>query len=281
MLAVRPNEDLPIVRAIDNPNDAATYYIQAVIKNAKTLVTLDTVNLTDNGDRLFSYNWHTPHDAVGLGMYIIIITTVYTDSGYTTKSEVYAEQTDTYKIEINQAHFGGGGGSDIDYRRLRKIIQEELEKLPKAELPKFPKQEKVDLVPVLQAIANKTFEFPKPEKVDLSGLSEGQKKIIREINGIPRTDLTPILEAIDKNSPEEVITKVTQLIVKNTPENILSNVEKLKEEISELFEAFKKLFGDDMTSMRKKMAEMEKFMKSMPYVTLAPQQQSKTPSYKR
>ena len=267
MLAVRPNEDLPIIRAIDNPNDAATYYIQAVIKNAKTLVTLDTVNLTDNGDRLFSYNWHTPHDAVGLGMYIIIITTVYTDSGYTTKSEVYAEQTDTYKIEINQAHFGGGGGSDIDYRRLRKIIQEELEKLPKVELPKFPKQEKVDLVPVLQAIANKTFDFPKPEKIDLTNLTLGQKKIIQVIadKEIPVTDLNPVMESIVKHSPQQA----------------LSEIKTLKEEISELFEAFKKLFGDDMTSMRKKMAEMEKFMKSMPYVTLAPLQQSKTPSYKR
>lgn len=264
MLPVRPNEVLPIVRAIDNPYDTNTYYVQAVIKNARTLAVLDTVQLTDQGSNLFSYNWRTPADPTAQGIYIIIVTTIYTDSGYTTKSDIYAEQTETYKIESKDVHFGGGG-ADVDYQRVRKIVQEELGKVPKVEIPET---EQVDLAPmtktILQAIAK--IKFPENKEVDLSGLSAGQQQIVKAIQAVefPETDLKPVIEAINK---KEIIADVSELKV-------------LKQEISDLFDRFKNLFGDDMTMMRKSLEELANKLNKMPYVVMSPQEPAKKRGYR-
>jgi len=254
MLAVRPNELLPIVRLIEDHTDTNTYFVRAVVKNARTLAILDTVDLTDNGSREFSKNWQTPADSVGLGLYIIITTTVYTDSGYTTKSDRYGEKLDTYKIEINQAHFGGGGDS-TDYRRLRKIIQEELG-AAKPEFPEIPKTDLSTVVNGLNSLAKKIdgIVIPKPEKTDLSAVL----RLLEAIKSwqtafkhpeMPEFDYDRIIKAIEDN--------------KDT-----ARAKEIFDKASEMLKKIGTFFTDDMNAIRDGQEDLAKKFDSIPYLTL-------------
>jgi hypothetical protein len=66
------------------------------------------------------------------GRLVTITTRVYTDSGYTTLDTLNGQGSDTYRVKYEQA-FGavGGGGATVDYEKIRKMIQEELGKIPK------------------------------------------------------------------------------------------------------------------------------------------------------
>ena len=236
MLLVRPNELLPIWRHIDDPYDNNTYYVRAVIKNAVTLATLDTVTLTDNADHSFSSNWRTPADAVGLGLYIVITTTIYTDSGYTTKSEMYKEEAITYKIEINKAHFGGGGGGgDVSYKKIREIVQEEIKSLPTPEV-NIPQTDLAPLVSGLQDVVSvvRAIKIPEPEKLDLSAVLEASRTILGAIKALkfPETDLSPVMQALERE-PEEV-----------------RAAKDMKKEISDIFKKITTYLSDDMTAIR-------------------------------
>ena len=48
-MTLQPGEYIQIVRDLQNPNIAGTFYVRATIKNAKTLAVLDTVDLADQG----------------------------------------------------------------------------------------------------------------------------------------------------------------------------------------------------------------------------------------
>ena len=95
-MQLAPNTTFAIVRQIEDHTDSATYYVQAVIRNAQTDALIATVNLTDQGSRRFSKNWQVTADASGQGFYISILTSVYTNSGYTTKSQNYGDKMETY-----------------------------------------------------------------------------------------------------------------------------------------------------------------------------------------
>src|SRR3990167_2297855 len=100
MLQLNPREYFPIVRQLNDPLDVGTYYVQAIIRNARTGATLDTLSLTDEGGQRFSYTtWQTPADTSGLGLFITITLTVYTDSGYTEKAGNYGIEQQTYLIQ--------------------------------------------------------------------------------------------------------------------------------------------------------------------------------------
>ena len=152
MNQLSPQEAFPIVYVLADPNDSATYYVRSVMRNSSTgaIVQINGanfVNLTDGGNRRFTRTIQAPNDPSGQGFWVDIVTTVYTDSGYTTKSENYFEQCDKYLVQQrwNYAQGAGGGslnvaghasGEGFDLKTLKKALREVLEEFdfPKVEL---------------------------------------------------------------------------------------------------------------------------------------------------
>ncbi len=123
-MQLSPSEKYPIVRQLDNVNDTGTYYVRCVIKNAYNGTTLDTIDLTNQGEQYFSALWSVPNDVNGNGTYITMTTFVYTDSAYTQLSTTYATDSVVHVIQLRPIFPSGiGGGSNIDYNRLQQIVE--------------------------------------------------------------------------------------------------------------------------------------------------------------
>src|SRR3712207_5094711 len=120
-MTLNPLEEFVIARQLNDPADTNTYYVQAVIRNAKTDAVIATVNLDNKGSQRFTKTWQVVQDPTGLGLYVTITTTVYTDSSYSTKSTTYGVEQHEHLIQdrINP-WLRTGGGADVDYKRVRK-----------------------------------------------------------------------------------------------------------------------------------------------------------------
>lgn len=194
---LKPQQSFTVVRQIANHLDAATYYVRAVIRNAYTDALIETLDLTDRGSQRFSKNWQAPADPSGQGFYISIVTSVYTDSGYTTKSENYGDEETTYLVMDFPQNFGGGY---TDYFRIREIVKEELAALPRPEAfdyDRIPKPQQDRTEDIIAAVNDK--KIPEPEKVDLAPLEAKLDQAIQAIKDkevTPPTDLSPILDRI-------------------------------------------------------------------------------------
>lgn len=214
MIQLHPKETFTIVRQIEDHTDSSTYYVQAVVRNAKTDALLATINLDDKGDRRFSKTYIVPADPSGEGVWISILTSVYTDSGYTTKSGSYADKMESYLVQarpVFNPNYPTPTGPDIDYSRIDKIVAKHISKtledkvLP-AELltisevignlktslkPVFdfvknykPNETKVDFVPVVSAISNlenKINNIEKPEKFKYELISEINSNLVADV----------------------------------------------------------------------------------------------------
>lgn len=188
-MQIEPKQNFVITRQIGDPAETATLFVMAFIRDAKTDDLLNSVALTDKGDQRFRGTVEAPADSSGQGRYITICTKVFTDSNYLTESQLYGREEFTYLVqERPRANFGMGGGADVNYEKIRKMIKEELGLLPKpekVEFPRIPQPKDVDLKPILKAIENIKFpEIPKQEKTDLS-------PVLKAINNID------IPEAVD------------------------------------------------------------------------------------
>jgi len=204
MFQIEPKESIPITRQIEDPADTNTYYVRAYVRDAKTDELLDTVDLTDKTDQRFRGTVEAPHDPTGNGRYITITTKVFTDAGYTTESGLYGRVEQAFLVQTRYKFgIGGGGGADVSYERIRKVVQEELGKLPKTEIPK---QKETDLKPVLKAIDGvkrivelfeipefpKFPDIPKPEKTDLSPVISVINSLKTEVSKLKDTDLSDV-----------------------------------------------------------------------------------------
>src|SRR5438552_1488540 len=98
---ISPAEPYDVFYFIRNPLDAATYYVRAKIYDVRTGELLDTANLdqSSTNSRLFLKRLQAPGDPGSNGRNIVAIASVYTDSGYTTKSDIYEEQEQYYLIK--------------------------------------------------------------------------------------------------------------------------------------------------------------------------------------
>jgi len=209
-LVLHPQNSFTVVRQIANHTDAATYYVRAVIRNAYTDAIIETLDLTSRGSQRFSKNWQVSADSSGQGFYVSIVTSVYTDSGYTTKSENYGDEETTYLVQDRLlASMRGGGG--IDAYTVRRIIREELDKEPKPEafdyerIPK-PQEMKDRTDEILEAV--KRVEAKEPEKVDLAPVlsAVGEVKAAVEEKAVtPETDLAPAISAIQDLNKENSV----------------------------------------------------------------------------
>lgn len=241
MLQVTPQRNLPLVWHSADPNDTDTLFVQAVVKDASTLAVLSTVNLTDNGSQLFSGSVTTPPDTsqTGTGRWIIVVFTIFSDSGYTTPSLNYARVTETYLVKtlINANQLYGGGGSSIDYAMLKKLVGEVLDEkktpikfpeIPKVDLANFKKELLTDVKNIVESIVGGIPTPEKPEKVDLSSLDSGLKTVIKEITSRPKfqpTDLSGLVMKIH-TAMNEMMT-----MHEDNKKEMLKYFEKFKEEI--------------------------------------------------
>ena len=155
---------------------------------------------------------------------------------------------------------GGVAGPDIDYKRIQKLVNEAVAKIPVPVMPESPEQEKTDLRPVIEAIveAKKAIlarEFPKTEPTDLSSISDAIKAaettITKAIAGIPQTDLSGIDHKLDAFNDAKIPE------IKAAAEEILSLLEKLKS-----------FFGDDMDELKEKMQKMIDSYESSPRLVI-------------
>lgn len=198
---LQPQVAFPLVRQIGNHTDSTVYYVRAIVRNAAG-DTIDTVNLASQGDQRYQTSWKVPADTSGQGAYISVVTSVYTDSAYTTKSENYGDEETTYLIfdRVMPAMRGGGGGS-LARRDVRDVIREELERLPKPEPVKMPEMPKMRFDEVLTAIRETTqaIRAVPTDKVDLSGVLRSIEALEVKIDAkevTPETDLQPVLDAV-------------------------------------------------------------------------------------
>lgn len=142
MFTLNPGETFVINRILKDHTDATTYYVRAVVYDATTRAALNTLSLTDNGNRWFSVSYKVPWDnTFSRGRRILIITSVYTDSGYTTKSNNHGDESEEYLVQQrwDPAFQGVGGGSSIDEATLKRIFSEVIANIPIEEPP--PKED--------------------------------------------------------------------------------------------------------------------------------------------
>jgi hypothetical protein len=241
MATLNPLEEFVIARQLNDPADVTTYYVQAEIRNAKTDAIIQTVNLNDKGGQRFTKTWQVVQDPTGLGLYITITTTVYTDSGYTIKSSVYGVEQIEHLVQDRLNPFQIGGGVDVDYKKIRELVKQEIAKI------NIPEPKEPDLIPIsegLQAVISeiRAIHIPKPEKTDLQPVLKQVESVLRAIKDKPDfepTDLTPIASMIEKNQPslKENTQKLEQML-ERVREFFIQDIEGINQSINELKEQF-------------------------------------------
>lgn len=175
MQQVSPNQKIPLVYVISDPSDSTTYYPQAVIKDTATGSVIQTINLSLDVTGRYIGTAQPIADTSGLGRFVDITTTVYTDSGHSIKSNKYAVVCDPYLIiqQWSPTMGTGGGTSYVDYDRIKEIYGEDRER-------------------VLKDIEGR-IKVPKPEKVKYGKIKE-------------------MLDELPKLTPEEIQEKHSELV---------------------------------------------------------------------
>lgn len=222
---LQPQNSFTVVRQISNHTDTNTYYVQAVIRNAYTDTIIDTLDLISRGSQRYSLNWLVPADPSGQGFYISIVTSVYTDSGYTTKSENYGDDESTYLVQdrILLGRVGGSGGGDsTDYDLIRKIVKDEITKIEKAEPAEMPEMRWDEVLSAISDLQDKVLAIP-TQYQDLSPFFIGAVEMIKKAvadKEIPEgTDITPALDQLKALSA--TLNKVLDTVV--TSESVITS----------------------------------------------------------
>lgn len=216
-MQLHPREQFTIVRQLQNPYITDTFYVRAVIRNAKTDTIIATLNLTDKTGQRFTKTWQVPVDVSGQGFWISIITSVYTDSGYATKSQNYGDEENTYLIQERYLFNPNYPvGADIDYKKIKKMIDVGVKKVieeigiiePKVvtvtnevvkevikevrvpEIKVVETQKVQDLSPIIneiRAVGKKVdekpvTEIPEPKEINLAPILDGIEGVSKNIS---------------------------------------------------------------------------------------------------
>lgn len=245
MIQLHPKETFTIVRQIEDHTDSGTYYVQAVVRNAKTDALLSTINLDDKGNRRFSKTYIVPADPSGEGVWITILTSVYTDSGYTTKSQNYADKMESYLVQarpVFNPNYPAPTGPDIDYSRIDKIVAKHVAKALEGKGLPIDASAFVDTVNSLKSSLKPVLEFVKSYKpndvnVDFAPVVGALSKLDSKINNIKPEQFKYELIA-DMN--EQLVSGVKKAIV-------VSDQQK-----AELIDVVKKAIGDEKDMLEDK-----------------------------
>lgn len=239
MITLQPQKAFTVVRQIANHLDSGTYYVQAKIRDAYTDELLATVDMPLASAQRYRGAWQVCADPSGEGRYVSIVTSVYTDAGFTTKSENYGDEETTYLVQDRVLVGRGGGG--LGMSDVRRIMREELEKLPKPEAFDYsripePKDMQDRTDEILAAIKEN-----KPEKAEMPDLEPIRQDIAAVKEAIEQkpvtepTDLTPILTALqDKNETDGLDFSEVKESLAGIEGSIVSKVEEtIKQAIAE------------------------------------------------
>lgn len=219
-----PTQPYTLSYFITDPNDSTTYYVRAVVYDAITGEVLDTKNLTavSTNSHLFTVRTQAPGDPSGHGRRIVVVATAYTDSGYTTKSSNYQEQSENYIVIKPGAGINVGGGG-VDWYLVKEMIVEEVGKVSESLKP---------VIKTLKEILGDTKNIPdliakiKDLKSDVSGNMKDDSKEIEA--------LFKILEAIAKNISSKNIAQKTD--IKSVLDSIKSSSKSLREFIPQVLD---------------------------------------------
>lgn len=220
-------QNFTVVRQIADHTDATVYYVRAVIRNAYTDEIIETLDLTSKGSQRYKKDWKIPADPSGEGFYVSIVTSVYEDSGHTTKSSLYGDEENTYMV-IDKPIQRGGGGSGISARMVREIFTEEFQKIKNELLADDGSEEKMMMdcfektITALNSVKNELKDEltpEKPEKVNfkplLDSISTFKKEITTAVSGIevPKVDLSPVIDAVIKMNEEGYMSLTQQKVL--------------------------------------------------------------------
>lgn len=216
-MQLEPQEEFVLARGLENHLDSTTYYVRAVIRNAKTDALIATVDLTDQGDGLrFSKTWQVPGDPTGQGTYILITYSVYTDSGYTTKSENYGDKYEEHLILHRPSNMYGGSGADVDYKRITKLVREIIKEEGNSRPVYQPEPLNIPfhLQPVLNALTGvrrdiQAIDIPEAQATDIQPVLariDALETALRTALKAKETDLSPVLNAIEAVDTKRGIT---------------------------------------------------------------------------
>lgn len=246
-IQLNPRETFTIVRQIEDHTDSATYYVRAYVRNARTDALLATIDLTDNGSQRFSEDYSVPVDASGQGFFISIQTSVFTDSGYTTKSQNYGDKIETYLVQeryVFNPNYPLPTGQDIDYKKIKKIVTE--------------------------VVDEKLKEDPEPKIITVTN------EVVKEVPIFKEIDFNPVLKKIEESKTKvdfspilSELTKVAKLIGKVQEYKELDDKQKLEKlelvTIPNLLLSIKELKGNlDEKSIRHETRE-EKLETGKPF----------------
>ena len=250
-MQLHPGENFTPFRILGDHTDPTTYYVRAVIRNAKTAALIETLDLTDNGSGDFTGTFQVPQDTSGQGFYLKVATSVYTDSEYTTKSSNHADEGETYLVQDRLRRFGGGGGGvDVDYDKIKKIVAKEVKKHE----AKYK-----------EGIGKRYDNLATGISNVLNSLTEAQTKILNAMPPEPEsTDLEPVLSGL-----EEIVQTIDTLPV---PESVdLSGIERIqkslkliKNDVEKRERVIVKTIDDHVSGLVKVVSELKKEMRQMP-----------------
>lgn len=200
-MQINSSEKFPIVRKLSDPSDTSTYYVQAVIRNSITGDTIGTTNLEDTGGQRFVALYVAPTDVSGQGLWIDVVTKVYSDSGYTTQDTIYADETETYLVQERFNHnlanqFGGPVGPDIDYKKIKKIVDEAIGTPKEVDLSQV--NNKLDVI----ESKIKPIEIPKSDFSSIVNAITDIKSYLKSVPGIDKVDFTSVISKIDELKSE-------------------------------------------------------------------------------
>lgn len=264
-MQIEPQSTIPLVYLITDPLDTALYYIQAVIRDSSTGSILATKNLSRVGSTgRYTSSVQAPQDTLGQGRHIDVTISVYTDSGYSSYSDMYQIKIDKYMVKKATTNFfGGAGGVDVNYDKIRSIVDETVSKRLGDVKSKKTSLKGVyevlgDIQDAIEVLTKKEIKFPEQKEVDLSGVMNAvkaaQTQITKTVEGkidgidIPKTDLQPVLDAVAKL---ETMSADFDATSKASVQAVMG----MKNEIE-------KLFKNMETSMNEKGKRMQEVMKA-------------------
>lgn len=254
-MILEPQEYFTIVRQLHDWQDTDANYVLAVVREARTDKLIATIKLDNKGDRRFSKEWQVSADPSGMGFYVTIATTVYTDDQYTLKNPNYGEELNTYLVDSRHKSKGGGGGVQVDYKKIQGIFAENSKYIVDLLLPKletFVQEKMLNSGNALEAsIGNLSTNI---EIIANKVLSDDSKEInvMASENGIDtkgiHTDIFKILEAqrvlndlmkqiADKDSStllEQIMASESTKIIKEIGEQIDDSTTSIVERINVL-----------------------------------------------
>lgn len=266
-IQIQPQQNFAIVRQLPDPSDSTTYYVRAVIRNAMTDTLIATVNLTDEGERRFIAVWKAIADISGQGTLISIRTSVYTDAAYSVISTTYTQEIETYLVlerfnpNVIVSALGpalGGGGADIDYKKIKEIFKDVLkEKIdPILKMLNDIEAEQGDDNEVIRQIRTAIVLATKDIK---SAIPEPQEK--EEVDLLPvinevKASLSTILKAIDNK-------EVTESSDLSPVLDAIKKVEDAQSPSIEAIDNMQKVFGDFSDAIKEKLPEISKTVDEM------------------